>query len=90
MKNNSKEVVLDLELPGFSKKDLNIKIRKNKLEVKAERKQERKMQKKDFFHEERVYRGFSYFTSLPEIRPEKAKIKFSKGKLRIVLPRNKK
>ena len=87
MKNNKKEVILDLDLPGFSRKDVKIKIRKNNIQVKAEKKEHNKVQKKDFFHEEKSYKSFSYATTLPEIRPEKAKTKFSKGKLQITAPK---
>lgn len=89
MKNNSKEVILNLDLPGFSKGDIKIEIGKKGITVKAEKKQETKMQKKDFFHEEKSYRSFSYATTLPEIIPKKAKTKFSRGKLQIVMPKKK-
>jgi len=85
MKNNSKEVVLNLNLPGFSKKDVKVKIGKNSVEVNAEKKSHSKVQKKDFFHEEKSYRSFSYATTTPEIQPKKAKTKFNKSKLQIVL-----
>jgi len=89
MKNNSKEVILNLDLPGFSKKDINVRIDKKGISVKAEKKQHNKIQKKDFFHEEKTYRSFSYSTTLPKIKPEKAKIKFNKGKLQIIAPKTK-
>ena len=87
MKNNSKEVILNLGLPGFHKEDINIKIREKGITVKAAKKQHSKVQKKDFFHEEKSYRSFSYVTTLPKIQPEKAKIKFNKGKLQIIAPK---
>ncbi len=83
MKNNLKEVIIDLDLPGFNKEDVKVKIGKRGIAVKAEKKQEKKIQKKDFFHREKSYKSFSYFTTVPKIRPEKAKLKFSKGKLQI-------
>lgn len=90
MKTNSKEVVLGLDLPGFDRKDVKIKIMKNGIVVKAEKKQEKRIQRKDFFHEQKTYKSFSYVTNTPEINPKKAKISFRKGKLQIVMPRNKK
>lgn len=90
MKTSSKEVVLELNLPGFDRKDVKIKITKNGVMVEAEKKQENKVQRKDFFHEQKTYRSFSYVTNVPEVDPKKAKISFKNGKLQIAMSRNKK
>lgn len=84
MKNNSKDVTLKLNLPEFNKKDINVKLSKNSISVKAERKKKTKVQRKDFFHREKSYRAFSYNTTVPSINPKKAKIKFKKGILKII------
>lgn len=87
MKNNSKEVVLEFNLPEFNKKDIKVKLTKNSLGIKAEKKKELKVQKKDFFHQEKSYRSFSYATTLPSINPKKAKTEFKKGILKIKAPK---
>jgi len=87
MKNSSKEVVLNLDLPEFSAKDVKVKIARNAVAIEAEKKQEKKIQKKGFFHKEKSCRSFKYATTLPEIEPKKAKVKFSRGKLQIILPK---
>ncbi len=87
MKNNAKEVILNLDLPGFNKEDIEVKINKNCVKVKAQKKSHKRIQKKDFFHEEKISKSFSYITTVPEIKPKKAKTKFSKGKLQIILPK---
>ncbi len=87
MKNNSKEVILEFNLPGFSKKDLNIKLSKNSISIKAEKKYKKQVQKKDFFHQEESYNGFRYSTTLPKINPNKAKITFKSGILKIIAPK---
>jgi HSP20 family protein len=83
MKSNSKEVALEFALPGFNKKDVKVKLAKDSLAIKAEKKHENKIQKKDFYHHEKSYQHFSYATTLPKINPKNAKISFSKGKLKI-------
>ncbi|MEM4230320.1 MAG: Hsp20 family protein [Candidatus Pacearchaeota archaeon] len=83
MKNNKKEVLLEFDLPEFEKKDIKIKIGKNRLSIKAEKKQEKKIKREGFFHAEKSYRVFSYSTTLPKINPKTAEIKFEKGKLKI-------
>ena len=87
MKNNSKEVSLDFNLPDFSKKDIKIKFSKGNVVIKAEKKQEKHVKRKDFFHEEKIYRKFDYSTTLPEVNSKKAKIKFNQGKLNIKIPK---
>jgi HSP20 family protein len=87
MKNNPKSVELKFELPGFDKKDIKLKLSKNSLSVNASKKQESKIKRKDFFHQERIERHFSYATTLPTIQPKKAKIEFKKGILKIKAPK---
>jgi len=87
MKNNSKEVIFKFNLPEFNKKDINVKLLKNFLNIKAQKKKENKVQKKDFFHQEKIQKLFNYSTSLPTINPKKAKIKFEKGILKIIAPK---
>jgi HSP20 family protein len=87
MKSDSKKVVLKFELPEFNKKDINLRISKNFIQVKAEKKSENKTQKKGFAYEEKVQRSFDYSTSIPTIIPAKTKIEFKKGVLKITAPR---
>jgi len=87
MKSNKKGIVLEFKLPEFSEKDIKVSISKNKASVEAEKKQEKKIQRKDFYHRESTYRSFSYSTTLPKINPKKAEISFKKGTLKITAPR---
>ncbi len=87
MKHNSKEVELKFELPGFKKKDIKMHLSKNSLSINASKKQENKVKKKDFFHQEKSEKHFVYSTTLPTIKPKKAKISFNKGVLKIKAPR---
>lgn len=87
MKNNSKEVVFEFHLPGFKKENIKIKLTKNSIAIKAEKKLEKGIQKKDFFHKEKTNENFNYSTTLPEINPKKAKIEFKKGILKITIPK---
>ncbi len=87
MKNNSKEIVLDFKLPGFKREDIHINIGKRSVVIKAKKKERNRVQKRDFFHEERASRAFNYTTTLPEVNPEKARIDFNKGRLHIEIPK---
>ncbi len=87
MKTNSKEVILEFKLPEFTRKDIKIKLTKNSLTIKAEKKSKTKISKKDFFHQEISHRNFNYATTLPNIDPKSAKITLNKGILKIKLKR---
>ena len=87
MKNNSKEVVLEFNLPSFKREDINLKLSKDSIVIKADKKFRNKIQKKDFFHAEKSHQKFYYATTLPKINPKKAKIKFDKGVLKIAAPK---
>lgn len=87
MKNNSKEIILEFNLPEFKKEDIKVNISKNSLIIKAKTKSKKRIQKKDFFHSESSSNVFNYATTLPIIIPDKAKIEFKSGKLKIILPK---
>lgn len=87
MKNNSKEVILTFNLPDFSRKDINIRLSNKSVVIKAKKKSQNKVQKKDFYHKEISQRVFSYATTLPAIDSKKAKISFNKGVLKIIIPK---
>lgn len=83
-----KEVIARFEIPGVDKKDIQLNISENKIEMKVEKKQETKVEKKGFYKEERSYRGFYRAMSLPsEIMPEKAKAKYKDGILEVTMPK---
>ena len=46
LKETDKEIIANIELPGIDKKDIQLQITENNLEVKVEKKQETKLRKK--------------------------------------------
>ena len=87
MKTNKKEIALEFALPHFNKSDIKLKLSRNSLAIKAEKKQAKKIQRKDFFHTEKSHHRFAYATTLPKINPKKAKIEFKRGILKIKAPK---
>ena len=87
MKSNKKDVILEFSLPEFAKKDIKVKVTKDSVVVKAEKKSQKKVKKKDFFHAESSHRVFNYATTIPAVDSKKTKITFSKGILKIKAPR---
>jgi len=83
-KETSSEIVLEFDLKGFDKKDINIKLSKNGLAIKAEKKTDNKVKKGGFFQEEKSFRSFNYQMPLPDILPGKSNISFNNGILKII------
>jgi len=87
MENHEKEVILEFSLPGYRKEDIKMILKKNSIEIKAKHEIEKKVQRQDFFHDEKTAKHFEYSSTLPIVNPNKAKISFKDGILRIVLPK---
>ena len=85
-----KEVIINVELPGIDKEDVQLNITEDSIDIKAEKKKEIIEKKKGYFRQERGYAGFRRYFSLPvKVIPEKAEAKLEKGVLRIRIPRAK-
>ena len=88
---NGKEVIVNLDIPGVDKKDIVLTVKDDILEIKAEKKHEAKIEKKDFYQHERGYAGFYRALLLPtNVKVEEANAEYKNGVLRIVLPKSEK
>ena len=84
------EVVVKAEIPGVKKDDLDITITENSLTISGEKKQEDKVEKKNYHRVERSYGSFRRSFRLPEdVNGSKAKASFKDGLLEVRLPRTK-
>ena len=82
------KVMAKIDFPGIDKKDIDIKVNDNIVEIKAEKKFVDKTEGKEFFREERSFSGFYKAFSLPnKIDPEKIEAKFENGVLEISAPK---
>ena len=85
-----REVVAAVELPGVDKKDIRVNIADNALEIKVERKDEKKEEdrKKGFIRQERSFTGFYRQFPLPSgVDASKADAAFRNGVLELRLPK---
>lgn len=84
----SQELIAEFDLPGIDKKDIKLKVTENEIEVKAEKKQELKEEKKGFFHQERSYQGFYRRNTLPvKVKPEGVEAEYQNGVLTVRMPK---
>jgi len=82
--------VVKVDLPGVKKKDVELNITENSIEICAEHKDESEEKKKNFLRKERS--EVSYYRTLPlpeKILASKAKAKLTDGTLNITLPKAK-
>ncbi len=88
VRENEKELVFEVELPGMNEQDVNVTVRNGVLSITGEKKSARD-EKKDTYHlVERSYGAFERSFRLPDtIDEEKIKAEFDKGVLHIMAPK---
>ncbi len=78
------KITVLIDLPGFTKNDIDVEIGENYVKVRAERKER---ENKNYMLQERVT-NFYRFIELPvAVKEEGAKAKFRNGVLEITLPK---
>lgn len=81
-------ICVKADLPGFSKKDIEVKLIDNILEITGEKKNEEKIDQRDYLRFERSYGKFSRTLRLPEgLDSEHVTANFNDGVLDIRIPR---
>lgn len=81
------EVVVKAEIPGTKREDIDVTITENSLQISGEKKQEEKVEKKDYQRIERRYGSFCRSFRLPDnVDSGKAKASFKDGLLEIRMP----
>jgi HSP20 family protein len=84
-------VIATFEIPGVDKKDINLNVTENSIEVRVEKKAEKEEKKKGSY----IYKGLSssFYRRLPlpaEVNAEKASATYKNGILRVEIPKTKK
>lgn len=83
-----REYEINAELPGIDENDVEIKVSDHRLTIKGEKSEDKEEKKKDYFLSERRYGSFQRSFQLPDgIDTDKIEASFSKGVLRVKLPK---
>lgn len=83
-----KELLVKVELPGMTEKDVDVSIANGVLTIKGEKKQEKEENEKGWYRMERQYGSFSRSLVLPyEIQADKAEALYKHGVLTIKMPK---
>lgn len=82
-----REIVILVDLPGFSKDEIDVEIGENYVKIRAEEKE----QKEERYVVKERMRNFYRYIELPyKIKNEEAKAKLKNGVLEIILPKEEK
>jgi len=82
------EIELAAELPGLDEKDVELVFSDGILTLKGEKRAEAETKERDYYVSQRRYGSFARSMRLPEsVDPEKIKARFSKGVLKVTLPK---
>ncbi len=82
------DVVIKAELPGMKKDDISVDFSDGTVIISGEKRQEEKIEKKDYHMIERTYGSFTRSVRMPvEVQAEKTKATFRDGILEIRVPR---
>lgn len=83
------EYYLMVDLPGMSKKDIEVSYQNKRLTISGERKLEEKETTKDLLRKERYHGRFLRSFTLPEeIKEENIKANFKDGVLTVKIPKS--
>lgn len=81
---NGDHYLVSIELPGFTKSDVNVMINRDGLSVKAEKETKKEEEDMNYLHRERGYSSFERIISFPEeVDPSKAEGKMKDGILEL-------
>ncbi|GBD07238.1 Spore protein SP21 [bacterium HR21] len=86
---DERNVYIQAELPGVAKEDVKVTISEDRvLTIRGEKKQERKVEERNFLRVERTFGSFSRSFMLPEnVKIDEIDAKFENGVLTITLPK---
>lgn len=89
IKEDHDKYLLEAELPGIDKKDINIEIRNDIMTISVERNEEIKEERENYIRRERRYGSFRRSFSVEDIEQDKIDARFENGILYLELPKKK-
>lgn len=87
IRENEKEYVLDVEIPGVKKEDIKLELRDDVLTVSVDQNEEVKEERGNYIRRERRYGSFSRSFYVDNIKAENVSAKYTDGILTVTLPK---
>lgn len=79
---------IEMDIPGFEKKDINIECDKGYLTITAEKEYDNKDESKNYIRRERSYGKYQRSFYLGDVDSDKIKAEFKHGMLKVVIPKS--
>lgn len=81
-------LIIEAEVPGARKEDIEVKIKDNSVVIKGEVKKEEDKKEENYYRSERFYGKFERVFTLPaDVKTEEAKASFENGILKLTIPK---
>lgn len=91
IRDEEKNYLISVDVPGLSKKELEIEVKDNQLHVSGERKQKERTENEPVLRSERRYGKFSRTFALPQnVNTDAIQARFENGVLEIAVPKEEK
>ncbi len=88
VKEEDDKIIITTDVPGVDKKDVEISVRDDVVEINAKCSKESGVEEKDYVRHERMYNSFHRAIALPSfVTEEGAKAKLDDGVLTLTLPK---
>ena len=87
VEDNGNEYLIEAEVPGIDKKDINVELNDGKLMISITRDENSESKKKNFIHRERRYSSMSRSIYLEDAKQDGIKAKLENGLLKVVVPK---
>lgn len=81
-------LVVEAEIPGAKKEDIEVKVKDNSIVIRGEVKKEEEKKEENYYRSERFYGRFERVLPLPtDVKVEEAKATFENGILKLTIPK---
>ncbi|AET67697.1 molecular chaperone (small heat shock protein) [Desulfosporosinus orientis DSM 765] len=87
IKESEEAFVIEAELPGIQKDEMNIQIDEDKLTISVQKKEQKDEERDNYIRRERSYSAMTRSFAIANVEIEKANAKFENGILVINLPK---
>jgi len=85
---SDKSYEITTELPGMNEKNIEVKLADGVLTIKGEKQQDKEEKQRNYYRRERSYGAFERSFEVPEtVEVDKIEANFSKGVLKLMLPK---
>ena len=87
IKENENEYILEAELPGIKKEEVNLQIDDDRLTISVQKNEQTEDEKDNYIHKERSYSSMTRSFGIANVDTEKVNAKYENGVLLVALPK---